>query len=128
MDRNLSNLAGKMTDYLLESRSENTVKKYMYGFKRWKIFCNSHSLPDLPADPVHVALYITSLLDNNSSQNTVNSAVYSIKWAHKINGLADPTENSLVISLQESAKRLFGRPVNKKDPVDSSVMLKLFDI
>lgn len=60
---------------------------------------------------VHVALYITHLLDSGAPHSSVSLAVYFIKWAHNINGLADPTENDFLKSLQESA-RLTARPQN----------------
>jgi hypothetical protein len=48
----------------------------------------------VPAQPVHVALYLTNLLKNGSTYHPVYNAVYGIKWAHEINGLDDPTKNS----------------------------------
>ena len=62
------------------------------------------------------------------SPSVVNSAVYSIKWAHEINGFIDPTNNTFVKSLLESAKRLNGKPVNKKDPVNKEMLVELFDM
>ena len=38
---------------------------------------------------------------------------------------SDPTENSCIQSLQESDKRLNGKPVNKKDHVTSQMIIKL---
>ena len=38
---------------------------------------------------------------------------------------SDPTENSFIQSLQESAKRLNGKPGNKKDLVASQMIIKL---
>ena len=124
-DCNIYNLAGKMTTFLVESRSENTCKKYYSSFNRWKKFAIENSLNELPAEPVHIALYITKLIDEQCSPSVVNSAVYSIKWAHDINGFNDPTENSFVKYLLESAKRRNGRPVNKKDPVNNDMLIDL---
>ena len=103
-----------MTSFIVDSKSENTSKKYFYSFNRWKKFAKEHNLSDLPAEPVHIALYITKLIDERCSPSVVNSAVYSIKWAHNLNGFIDPTNNSFVISLLESVKRLNGKPINKK--------------
>jgi hypothetical protein len=45
---------------------------------------------------VHVALYLTYLLNNGSPEHPVSNAVYGIKWAHEINGLdADGLFNSM---------------------------------
>ena len=55
----------------------------------------------------------------------MNNAIYSIKWMHEISGYSDPTENSFVKSLQESSKRLTGRPVRRKDPIDRQMLQNL---
>ncbi|XP_063419419.1 uncharacterized protein LOC134702445 [Mytilus trossulus] len=114
-----------MTTFLVDSRSENTCKKYYSSFNRWKKFAIENSLNELPAEPVHIALYITKLIDEQCSPSVVNSAVYSIKWAYDINGFNDPTENSFVKYLLESAKRRNERPVNKKDPVNNDMLIDL---
>lgn len=115
----------KMTTFLLHSKSNNTNKKYYYSFNRWKKFASDHDLNDLPAQSIHIALYITSLIDKHSSHYVVESALYAIKWAHDLNGYTDPTDNSFVKSLLESAKRLNAKSVVKKDPVNSEMLIEL---
>ncbi|XP_052080798.1 uncharacterized protein LOC127718788 [Mytilus californianus] len=124
-DNKLRNLANKMSAFIVESKAENTSKKYFYGFKRWKTFINEHKMSELPANPVHVALYLTYLIDKHCSPSVIDSAVYSFKWAHELNGFNDPTNNSYVKSLTESAKRLNGRPVVKKDPINNTILIDL---
>ncbi|XP_078311190.1 integrase/recombinase xerD homolog [Crassostrea virginica] len=114
-----------MSRFLMCSRSDGTTKSYMHSFNRWRKFILQHGHSDIPAQPVHIALYITHLLDNGASYSSVNSAIYSIKWMHEISGHVDPTENSFVKSLQESSKRLTGKPVKRKDPVDSETLQTL---
>lgn len=117
-----------MCGYLLSSKSDSTNKAYKHGFQRWKKFINDHEHSEVPAQPIHVALYITYLLDSGDSYSTVNTAIYSIKWMHEISGYPDPTDNSFVKSLQESAKRLTSRPVRRKDPVDRQMLQTLCDL
>ena len=52
---------------------------------------------------VHVALYITHLLDTGASSHTVNAAVYSIKWAHEISAI-----RQTMLSLNQSKSPLKG--------------------
>ncbi|XP_061185795.1 integrase/recombinase xerD homolog [Saccostrea echinata] len=101
------------------------LSNHMSNFQRWKKFISDHSYSEIPAKPVRVALYITHLLDNGASYSTVNSTIYSIKWMHSLCGLDDPTENSFVKSLQESAKRLAAKPVRRKDPIDNDMLQSL---
>lgn len=78
------------------------------------MFIRSHGYNELPANPVHVGLYITHLLDNGI-----------IKWMYSICGMDDPTENSLVKSIQDSAKRLSAKHVRRKDPVHTKILQSL---
>jgi hypothetical protein len=112
----LYNLFPKMCELLVNSNSNNTVKSKCYAFKRWERFILEHGYISLPAEPVHVALYLTHLVNNGSSFHPVNNAFYGIKWAHEVNGLSDPTRNSFVTSVLEASKRSFRRRPRKKIP------------
>jgi integrase len=76
---------------------------------------------------VHVALYLTYLLDQGSTFHPINNALYSIKWAHEINGLPDPTKYSFVSSIQEAAKRTAYKKVVKKEPISVNMLIELCD-
>ena len=79
LNSKLGDLSDHMCRYLLSSKSDSTNKAYKLGFQRWKTFINGHEQTEIPAQPVHVALYITHLLDSGASYSTVNNAIYSIK-------------------------------------------------
>ncbi|XP_053373596.1 uncharacterized protein LOC123527851 isoform X1 [Mercenaria mercenaria] len=114
-----------LCDHLLKCKSENTTKTYNSGFKRWKVYCSNKGYTALPASPILVAVYLTELLDSSSSYHTVSKAFYGIKWAHELNGLDDPTRNSFVKNLLESAKRTSRKPTTKKDPATSEIIIEL---
>jgi hypothetical protein len=48
-----------------------------------------------------------------------------IKWAHNLQGLQDPTNNSLVHNLVETAKRQPHQPKTKKDHVTTESLIEL---
>jgi hypothetical protein len=75
-------LASKMSEFLMKSRSINTSKKYFSSFKRWCNFISSRGKQSIPANSLHIALYITHLLNSGCSYHVIASAIYSIKWAH----------------------------------------------
>lgn len=77
---------------------------------------------------MHVALYLTYLLNNGSPEHPVSNAVYGIKWAHEINGLDDPTKNSFVTSIQEAAKRVAHKKTDKKDPITTETLIELCEM
>ncbi|XP_033729388.1 integrase/recombinase xerD homolog [Pecten maximus] len=114
-----------MADRLLNSKSDNTNKKYFDTFRRWEHFCSTHSCCALPANPVHLALYLNYLLDKRSSFSVISATVYAIKWVHDINGHSDPTTNSFVRNLMESSKRTSRKPVCKKDPITTDTLIHL---
>lgn len=43
-------------------------------------------------------------------------------------GLDDPTDNSVVKSLQDSAKGLSAKPVRRRDPVDNEILQNLYSL
>lgn len=122
---NLGKLTRSMYGHLLKSRCESTNKKYFGAFCRWEQFIKSEGGAALPGEPIHVALYLTKLIDQKQSVSVIQSALYSIKWAHKIRGLQDPTDNHFVSTLLESAKRQNSKPVVKKDIVTSEQIVQL---
>ena len=121
-------LVGRMASYVLSSKGENTNKKYFAYFNRFQLFCNSKGYPFKPAYAIHVAIYLTHLLDNKASFNVISAAFYSIKWVHEINDLSDPTSNSRVRSLLEAGKRLNSHPIQKKDTIDTEILITLCDM
>lgn len=122
-----SDMAEKMASYVMDSKAVNTNKKYFDYFKRFKSFCISKGFTYKPADPIHVAIYLTHLLDQRVSFHVISAAFYSIKWAHVINDLSDPTSNNIVKSLLEAGKRLNSNPTKKKDTIDTDMLKILCD-
>ena len=124
----LQSLTSSFSNHVTASRSDNTCKSYSNGFKKWQSFITAQGHCALPAHPVHVALYITHLLKNSATVNIVNLAVYSIKWVHDLHGYADPTCNSFVKNLQESAKRHSNPKTRRKDSVTPEMLIKLCEM
>ncbi|VDI44986.1 Hypothetical predicted protein [Mytilus galloprovincialis] len=118
----------KMCELLINSKSDNTVKSYFNSYKRWERFITLQGHKSLPAQPVHVALYLTHLLNNNSTCHPISNAVYGIKWAHEINGLNDPTSNTFVTSILEASKRVAPKKTEKKDPITPETLIELCDM
>lgn len=123
----LFGLKDKLSTFLMDSRSINTTKKYFGTFNRWKQFSSFYNLPCLPAQSIHIALYLTHLIDKKSTSSVIDSVIYSLKWVHSLFGLQDPTDNSFVKNLQSSARRLNNNPIRKKDPVSSEMLVQLCD-
>ena len=124
---NSGDLAGRMASYLMSSKAETTNKKYFGQFNRFKSFCESKGFQSKPASPIHVAIYLTHLLDMKASFHVISAAFYSIKWVHEINDLSDPTLNCWVKSLLEAGKRLNSIPIKKKNTINTEILISLSD-
>ena len=113
---------------LILSKSESTSKKYNnYSFNAWKRYCETNNYSSLPGSPIIVALYFSGLLTITGHIILLLVPFYGIKWAHHMNGLSDPTENSFVRNIVESAKRTAKSPCRKKDAVTSDHIIQLCD-
>ena len=67
------------------------------------------------------------VFDQGSTFHLINNALYSIKWAHEINGLPDPMKKSFVSSIQEAAKRTAYKKIVKKEPITVNMLIELCD-
>jgi integrase len=68
---------------------------------------------------------LTELIDKKCSYAMVSSTVYGIKRVHSLRNLPDPTDNLFIKNLLESSKRLYSKPVNKKEPVSTEMITEL---
>ena len=110
-----NNHCERISAYMLHSKSDNTVKKYFSSFQMWKYFCIQHNYTAIPAQPIHIVLYLTKMLDAGSS-------------AGGMNGLGDPTEEGFVKNLHESGKRIRLTKTVKKDAITSDMLIELCDV
>lgn len=122
---NEDGLAERISSYLLCSRADRTNDKYKSAFKKFQQFCADKSYQPLPADPIHVTIYMSHLLDQEHSFSVISSMFYAIKWVHNVNNYVDPTENGFVKGMLDAAKRLRSQPVKRKDVINSEMLVLL---
>jgi len=80
------------------NKATSTTKKYLGGFKYWKLWANCHPLRAFPVNGVHLALYLQHLANTKSPKAAVEEAVNSVAWAHAMAGLPLLTATPLVQS------------------------------
>ncbi|XP_060572473.1 integrase/recombinase xerD homolog [Ruditapes philippinarum] len=115
----------RMAVHILDSRADSTVDKYTYQVKAFRDFCTQKGFLCNPAHSIHVAMYLSNLIDIGKSDSVITAAFYGIKWYHNINDFADPTEDVIVKSMLECAKRTNSRPRTKKDIISSDHLKEL---
>ena len=70
------------------------TRLYGRAFRKWKEFAlRKKELSYFPANPMHVAVYLQYVLESTRSSASVDTAFYSIKWAHESAGLVSPTDS-----------------------------------
>lgn len=119
-----------LPDLFSESKADNTLRKYYYGFMKFKRWATDNSIPEadiLPSKPFYIALYLASLVQSSATASPITDAFYSLKWAHSIVGANEPMENFLVRTVLEGAKRKLSIPVKKKEPITPELLQKMYD-
>ena len=130
-DPSLTSEIPALLDLQLHSKAPSTLQKYRTGWSRWRNWATSKiGVPVIPAKPLHVALFISELhkasVANNTGFSTIQSVIYSIKWAHNLAGIEDcPTSHPLVKSSLEGAKRILARPVQPQEPLQLDTVEKI---
>ena len=126
-DPYLRRLADKLPEVVLGSRADNTTLTYLNDFKRWRPWASKFpEITVLPATPAYVALYLLGVLEASTSPSPVQSALYSIRWAHDIAGLESPTSHTIPQKVLESARRRLSHQTSKKLPFTGEILLKFF--
>ena len=120
----LQSLSTRLQTTILSARAPATVTMYDRAFRRWKEFALSkHELSYFPAYPTHVTVYLQYVLESTRSSSSVDTAFYSIKWAHESAGLVSPTDNPLVNRVREAAKRILGaKRCHRKEPLSIEII------
>ena len=114
--------------YCLQSKAENTCKKYKYAFNinvlcKW---CSSFEprLVSLPATESTIAAYLIYLSKNFNSTAKIQEAVYVI---NSLGGFQNPCDSTLVRSVKEGAIRSVSQAAKNKEPISPEVLSNLGD-
>jgi site-specific recombinase XerD len=125
----LQQLDQERQQVLQESKAPLTVKAYRLAYDKWVSWAAQFKeVQTMPANSVHVGLYVTNLAKNVSSYSTINQACASIAWAHRIAGFESPTNNVQFIELLSGLKRRLAKPRVPKEPFELAHIKSLIDI
>ena len=99
----LRNLAKNLPEFCLNSRADNTTRKYRYAFDRFCRWCTNYHINPLTASDFNVSLYLIHVRKKSNSVAKVDKAFYAISWSHKLAGYADPCNSFLCTAVKEGA-------------------------
>ena len=125
----LVKLARELPGILKNSRAPSTNKIYGQAYIKWKKW--SSKFPEiniLPAEPIHIALYLSHLAKSAKSFAVINIAACAITWSHNLSGLESPIKHTLVIETLRGLKRQLARPISPKEPFEKEHIIKFVSI
>lgn len=127
-DPDLRALAELLPKAVLQSRAPATCKKYAGAFNRWKKWAVTKSeVVAFPAKPLHVALYLSFVIQKSLTSSPVEEAVNALSWAHTSACVEDPTKHPLVKQVLGGAKRMLAHKVAKKEPITPEILKVLVE-
>ena len=114
-----------------KSKEKSTFKKYRTPWRRWIAWALKRTKQGertvaLPAEPFQVALFLAHLAEKYAHCTTVvSSAKTAINFAHRFNGLPEPTGH-LGQAVSEGVKRTRGRPKIKAKPLTKAMVRQIY--
>lgn len=110
--------AARLAMALADSRAASTRTAYASKWRSWERWCHHTDRQALPADPGHVAVYLTELAAAGRSLSTINGAAAAIRAKHEDAGHEDPTAVAGVRRVRAGLTRRLGKaPKRKAHPI-----------
>ena len=127
-DPRLQRKASELPSLFQHSRAPATLACYGLAYKKWRIWTEQFSeVRPLPANEIHIVLYLNDLGKKGLSYHVIVQAVAAIKWAHSLAGLGSPTDAIIVKEAVTSLKRKLARKTIRKEPVGLAHIQELMD-
>ena len=124
-DPELRRLAESLPGIVLGSRADSTTRKYMGAYNRWKAWAVKHGSVGFPVDVSSFILYLQHVGETTGSHAAVGTAVDSVTWFQKLAGVEAVAQNSIVKAVRDGWKRKTAKPVKKKEPITSEILLQM---
>ena len=126
-DPSLRLSANKLPQVVLGSRADSTTATYLCGFKRLRSWASRFpEIGVLPETPSFVSLHLLSVLQASTSPAPVQTALYSIRWAHDLAGFQSPTSHTHPQKVLESARRRLTHQKFKKSLMTTQILFTFF--
>jgi site-specific recombinase XerD len=103
-------------------KAASTRKAYGTDFRIFRTWCDARNVPALPAAPETVAAYLAANA-GTSKASTLGRRIAAIRYAHKLAGLALPTDAEGVKATMRGIRRTHGSAKVRKAPAVAGKML-----
>jgi site-specific recombinase XerD len=109
-------------DLAKAEKAVSTRKAYGTDFRIFRGWCEARGVSALPAAPETVAAYLAAQA-TTSKASTLGRRVAPIRYAHKLAGLAPPTDAEGVKATMRGIRRTYGSARVRKAPAVAGKML-----
>src|SRR5271165_215619 len=109
-------------DLAKAEKALSTRKAYATDFRIFREWCDARGVPALPAAAETVAAYLAAHA-STSRASTLGRRVAAIRYAHKLAGLALPTDAEGVKATMRGIRRTYGSARVRKAPAVAGKML-----
>ena len=109
-------------DLAQAEKAASTRKAYRTDFRLFKAWCDARGVSPLPAAAETVAAYLAAEA-KTAKPSTLGRRVAAIRYAHKLAGLALPTDAEGVKATMRGIRRTFGSARVRKAPAVAAKML-----
>ena len=109
------------------SRAENTLRGYRSDWADFTGWAQTHQLETLPADPQTIALYMTALVNAGAAVGTISRRLSSIRHAHLVAGIPDPTADPVVRHVMLGIRRTSTRRREAATPLMPPLLFDVLD-
>ena len=121
----LQRLVPHLREVIWSDVATSTRRAYLGAYSRWQGWALDLGLPCFPVQPVHLALYVVSLVQRQISNGPITQCVAALGWLHRKGCYPDPTIHPTVKQVLEGAKRICARPVNRRAPLSQEQFQQL---
>lgn len=94
--------------YQRASKAAATVRAYQADARIFTAWCEQYGFRSLPASPDAVAAFIVSEAEEGRAASTLRRRLAAIRYAHKLAGQPDPTDDEGVRAAMKGARRTKG--------------------
>lgn len=100
--------------YSKKSRANSTWRAYRSDWRLFEAWCQTVALPNLPADPDTVAMFVASQASAGLNPSTLNRRLAAIRLVHLGAGHPSPHNALRVVEVMRGIRRDWSQPPAKK--------------
>jgi site-specific recombinase XerD len=111
--------------YQRASKADATVRAYTSDARVFQDWCAQFGFQSLPASPEAVAGFIVSEAEAGRASSTLGRRLAAIRYAHKLAGKPDPTDDEGVRAAMKGARRKVGIAPTQKAAATAEILAAL---